>query len=245
MEELDLRELLNIFWNKRVEIMVITLVFAIVGGIYSFVFTTPKYKSSTTLVLATSNDKNVGKTQTSSEAAITQTELTINSNLVSTYSELIKSKSVLREVINNLDIKELNEEQLKKDVKVSAVSDTELIEISVSNEKSSYASKIANEIAKVFTNKVGEIYNINNVHVVDKAENSKKPYNINHKKDIIIFAFIGIVIVAAKILLLNMLDNTVKNEQDVEKSTGLLVLAQIPEINRKGGKSNGKRINCR
>ena len=239
MEELDLRELLNIFWNKRVEIMVITLVFAIVGGIYSFVFTTPKYKSSTTLVLATSNDKNVGKTQTSSEAAITQTELTINSNLVSTYSELIKSKSVLR------DIKELNEEQLKKDVKVSAVSDTELIEISVSNEKSSYASKIANEIAKVFTNKVGEIYNINNVHVVDKAENSKKPYNINHKKDIIIFAFIGIVIVAAKILLLNMLDNTVKNEQDVEKSTGLLVLAQIPEINRKGGKSNGKRINCR
>ena len=245
MEELDLRELLNIFWNKRVEIMVITLVFAIVGGIYSFVFTTPKYKSSTTLVLATSNDKNVGKTQTSSEAAITQTELTINSNLVSTYSELIKSKSVLREVINNLDIKELNEEQLKKDVKVSAVSDTELIEISVSNEKSSYASKIANEIAKVFTNKVGEIYNINNVHVVDKAENSKKPYNINHKKDIIIFAFIGIVIDAAKILLLNMLAYTVKNEQDVEKSTGLLVLAQIPEINRKGGKSNGKRINCR
>ena len=42
-----------------------------------------------------------------------------------------------------------------------------------------------------------------------------------------------------------MLDNTVKNEQDVEKSTGLLVLAQIPGINRKGGKSNGKRINCR
>ena len=186
--------------------------------------------------MATLNDTNIGKTQKTTSEAITQTDLTLNSNLVSTYSELIKSKSVLREVINNLDMNDLNEEQLKKDVKVSAVSDTELIEISVSNKKSSYASKIANEIAKVFTNKVGEIYNINNVHIVDKAENAKEPYNISHKKDIVIFAFIGFVLAAAKILLLNMLDNTVKNEFDVEKSTGLLVLAQIPEMSKKGGK---------
>ena len=36
-----------------------------------------------------------------------------------------------------------------------------------------------------------------------------------------------------------MLDNTVKTEQDVEKATGLLVLAQIPEFDmstRRGGK---------
>ena len=236
MEELDLRELFNIFWNKRIEIIIITLIFVIIGGIYSFAFTTPKYKSSTTLVLATLTDTNVGKSQQSNSEAITQTDLTLNSNLVSTYSELIKSKSVLREVINNLDIKDLNEEELKKDVKVSAVSDTELIEISVSNKKPSYASKIANEIANVFTKKVGEIYNINNVHIVDKAENAKEPYNINHLKDLIIFAFVGVVLAAAKILLLNMLDNTVKNEQDIEKNTGLLVIAQIPEFSQKGGK---------
>ena len=237
MEELDLRELFNVFWSKKVEIIIIALIFAIIGAVYSFGFTTPKYRSSTTLVLATLNDTNIGKTtqQTSTEA-ITQTDLTLNSNLVSTYSELIKSKSILREVISNLDIKDLNDEQLKKNVKVSAVSDTELIEISVSSEKPSYASKIANEIAKVFTNKVGEIYNINNVHIVDKAEPDNKPYNISHKKDIIIFAFIGVILAVAKILLLNMLDNTIKNEQDVEKNTGLLVLAQIPEMNKKGGK---------
>lgn len=236
MEELDLRELFFIFWNKKIEIIIIAFIFAIMGGVYSFVFTTPKYKASTTLVLATLNDTTIGKTQQTTTEAITQTDLTLNSNLVSTYSELIKSKSVLREVISNLGITDLNEEDLKNDVKVSSVSDTELIEISVSNENASYPSKIANEIAKVFTNKVGEIYNINNVHIVDKAENTKKPYNINHKKDIVIFAFIGLVFAVAEILLRNMLDNTVKNEQDIEISTGLLVLAQIPEVNKKGGK---------
>lgn len=235
MEELDLRELFSIFWNKKLEIILITLIFIVIGIIYSFVFVTPEYKSSTTLVLATKNDNN----KNTGSSAITQTDLTLNSNLVSTYSEIIKRKTVLREVINNLNIKDINEEELKKAITVSSVSDTEIIEISVANKNANYASQIANEIAKVFTTKVSEIYNINNVHVLDKAEVEEEPYNINHIKDIIIFAFIGIVIAVVKILIQNMLDNTIKTEQDVEKQTGLLVLAQVPEFNiniRKGGK---------
>ena len=239
MEELDLRELIYMFWSKKIEIIVITLLFAIIGGIYTYAFTTPKYKSSTTLVLATAIDTKVGKTTATNDDAITQTELTLNSNLVSTYSELVKSKSVLREVISNLNLNDINEDQLKKNVSVTAVKDTELIEISVSSTNSTYPSKIANEIAKVFTAKVAEIYNINNVHVVDKAEVSKTPYNINHIKDLIIFAFIGVVIAAAKILLMNMLDNTVKTEQDIEHATGMMVLAQIPKINENNKKGKG------
>ena len=240
MEELDLRELFNMFWSKKIEIVIITLIFVIIGGVYSYMFTTPKYKSSTSLVLATLNDTTIGKTTTAASGdAITQTELTLNSNLVSTYSELVKSKSVLREVISNLNLNDINEDQLKKNVSVTAVKDTELIEISVSSTNSTYPSKIANEIAKVFTAKVAEIYNINNVHVVDKAEVSKTPYNINHIKDIIIFAFIGVVIAAAKILLMNMLDNTVKTEQDIEHATGMMVLAQIPKINENNKKGKG------
>ena len=239
MEELDLRELIYMFWSKKIEIIVITLIFVIIGGIYTYAFTTPKYKSSTTLVLATAIDTKVGKTTATNDDAITQTELTLNSNLVSTYSELVKSKAVLREVLNNLDIKDLNESSLKGAVSVNAVKDTELIEISVSSTNYNYPAKIANEIAKVFTNKVKEIYNINNVHVVDQAEVVKTPYNINHLKDIVIFAFIGVVVAAAKILITNMLDNTVKTEHDVEQATGMLVLAQVPKINsntKKGGK---------
>ena len=52
---------------------------------------------------------------------------------------------------------------LKDNITVSAVKDTELIQITVTNYYPDRASDIANEIAKVFTKKVGEIYNINNV----------------------------------------------------------------------------------
>lgn len=236
MEELDLKELLSVLWNKKTEIVLVILIFMVIGVIYSFGFVTPEYKSSTTLVLATLEDD---KSSKSSETAITQTDLTLNSNLVSTYSELIKSKTILREVIDNLHLTNINETQLKNKIKVSAVSDTEIIEIAVMDKKATEAADIANEIAKVFIDKVGEIYNINNVHVVDKAEKADIPYNVNHVKDIVIFAFIGLVLEIIKILMIYMLDNTVKTEQDVEKTTGLLVLAEIPEFTtgvKKGGR---------
>ena len=197
------------------------------------------YTSSTTLVLAAS-DKT---TDTNKQAGtITTTDVTLNSKLVATYSELVKSKNVLRQVISNLGIK-VNEEDLRNNIAVSSVKETELIEITVSNENASYAAKIANEIAKVFTAKVGEIYNINNVHVVDEAEISTNPSNINHAKDIVIFAFIGLVISVMYVLIANMLDTTVKTQEDIEKAIKIPVLANIPiynmdmeKLRKKGGR---------
>ncbi|MFR2788260.1 MAG: YveK family protein [Clostridia bacterium] len=239
MEEFELKELIRMFWNKKIHIILITLIFIVIGTIYTIGFVTPMYTSSTTLVLAAS-DKT---TETNKQAGtITTTDVTLNSKLVATYSELVKSKNVLRQVISNLGIK-VNEEDLRNNITVSSVKETELIEITVSNENASYAAKIANEIAKVFTAKVGEIYNINNVHVVDEAEVSTNPSNINHTKDIVIFAFIGIVISVMYVLIANMLDTTVKTQEDIEKAIKIPVLANIPIYNmemenlrKKGGR---------
>ena len=239
MEELDLKELFQIFWSKKIQIVLLVLIFALVGVIYTVAFTTPMYTSSTTLVLATAS----AGTQTSADTAtnsITTTDVTLNSKLVSTYSELVKSKNVLRQVISNLGIN-VSEESLRNNVTVSSVKDTELIEITVTTENPTYSAKIANEIAKVFTSKVAEIYNINNVHVVDEAEVSTNPSNINHEKDVIIFAFVGLVIAVIYVLIANMLDTTIKTADDIEKQFKLPVLASIPVYGsdmqkKKGGK---------
>ena len=52
MEELDIKQILEAFWNKKIIIAAITLVFLIVGCIYTAVLVTPEYTASTTLVLA-------------------------------------------------------------------------------------------------------------------------------------------------------------------------------------------------
>ena len=233
MEELDLKELFNVFWDKKTEIIMILVTFIILGAMYSFFAITPKYTSSTTMLLV-----QTGGTEEGDATSITQTDITLNSKLVATYSDLIKSKTVLNEVVNNLGHTELTRKEIKDSIKVSSKDDTEIIEISVTNKNAEYAAEIANEVAKVFSARIVDIYNISNVYIVDKAEVSDTPSNINHTKDIVIFAFIGIVIGAVYVLICNMLDNTIKTEEDVEKVTELLVLASIPDYqqNNKGGR---------
>lgn len=223
MEELDLKELFFMFWNEKLEIILITLMFVAVGIGYSYFFVKPEYTSTTSLVLAQSSSS--GQT---GDGAISATDLTMNSKLVSTYSELIKRKAILGQVCENLNIPESNIQELRGKIKVNSAKNTEIIEISVTNKDPNIAAAIANEIAKVFGEKIVEIYNISNVYLLDRAEANAVPSNINHMKDVVIFAFIGLVIAAVYVLIANMLDNTIKTEQDVEATTELLVLSSIP-----------------
>lgn len=232
MEELDLKELFFVFWHKKVQIIIIVFIFCILGVFYTSLLIEPKYKSSTTLILA-----KVDSEATSTSESITQTELTLNQKLVSTYSELIKSKSILREVINNLEI-DISEDKLANNVSISLVNNTELINITISDEEPQRAADMANELAKVFTQKVSEIYNINNVHVVDKAEVSNVAYNINHSKDIFMFMGLGVVVSTIYVFIYNMLDTTIKTSEDIERKTKLTVIASIPRydiVEKKGG----------
>ncbi len=238
MEELDLKEIFTMFWTRMAYIILIVLIFVIIGVCYSYFYVTPAYKSYTTLLLAT-------EATTTGTQTITSSDITLNNNLIATYSDLIQSKTVLREVIQNLGLRGISEENLKNRVSVSQRKSTQVIEIDVVDKDPYQAKIIANELAKVFTAKVAGIYNINNVHVVDQAEEERIPYNINHIKDIAIFSFIGLIVACIYVLIANMLDTTVKSKEDVEKKVGLTVLVSIPTCNfddlPKAMKKGGRR----
>lgn len=234
MEELDLKELFMLFWNRKVTIILMIAIFIVAGIIYTMEFVTPVYTSSTTLLLAKS-DSSTDKTDT-----ITTTDITLNSKLVSTYSTLVQSKSVLRQVISNLGMN-LNEEELKNNIEVSQEKNTEIIRISVTNENAATAEKVANETARVFIQKVADIYKINNVQIVDQAEISTIPSNVNHTKDVIMFACVGFILAVIYVIIANMLDTTIKSAEEIEKNFKVPVLASIPlynfePIKTKGGK---------
>ena len=230
MEEIDLREVAKTFWNKKYHIAIILLIFVIAGSVYTFNFVTPKYTAKTTLILASINAVSASNSETGyTDTSVIDKDITVNSKLVSTYSELIKSKNILRQVKANLDI-DIDEDVLKKSITVATVEDTELIQISVENESSELASYIANEIANVFKEQIKVYYDIENVQIVDVAEIETEPSNVHHKRDVAIFGLIGLVVSAGYILILNMLDTTVKSIEDVEAVTKLVVLATLPVL---------------
>ncbi len=58
MEEIRLEEIFNTLWKKKIGIMLIICVFITMGLVYTFNFVTPKYTSSITMVLVSTNNDN-------------------------------------------------------------------------------------------------------------------------------------------------------------------------------------------
>lgn len=236
MEELDLKEIFNMFWTRRLQIILIIIILLTIGLIYSYILLVPKYQSTTSILLAKTNTSQGGTTDT-----ITSTDITLNKNLISTYSALLKSESVLTQVINNLRLTKTTEE-LEESIHVSAKEDTEIIEIKVADEDAQLAQRVANEVAQVFITRIAqEYYNMDNVYVVDQAKVEIEPYNINHAKDLVIFTSVGIIISAIYVLIANMIDVTVKSKEDIEKKLGLTVLTSIPMCDFKMPIKGGKK----
>lgn len=220
MEEIDLKELMLAIWEKKTTIILLVAIFMVIGFIYSSFIVVPKYTSSTKLVLAQS-------TSSSDSTSITTTDITLNSKLISTYTEIIESSKVIRQVITNLGIDD-KEENIRSNVSVAAESGTDIIKITVSNTDPDKAADIANEMAVVFAEEVKRLYGMDNVNTLDPAEASDIPSNINLTKTIIIFGAIGFIIAAAYIFIIYMLDNSIKSSDDVERVMQVPVLASIP-----------------
>ncbi len=224
MEELDLKTFFKYIFSKQLVVALFIVLSLMIGLSYSFNLKIPKYKSTTTVVLTTENNK--------PNSSITQYDLTLNQNLVTTYSEIIKSKRVLRQVIKSLNLN-MSVGELGSMVQVGSVSDTEIISITVTNEDSKLACDIANKIAEIFTKEVVELYNIENINVVDHAEEAKAPYNINYIKDTVIYILIGVAVGYTILICSFYFDTTLKQVDDIEEKLHLPLIGTIPLLSSK------------
>ena len=89
MEEINLKELYDYFKERLVLILTIVLVVVVLGSAYSIFFKTPLYQSTSKVLLGSSN------------GTYTTNDVTLNANLVKTYSEVAKSDLVVSQVINH------------------------------------------------------------------------------------------------------------------------------------------------
>lgn len=221
MEEIDLKELLSFFKNKIGLFIIITMGVLLLGAFYGLIIQKPLYSSYTTVILA-------------SNGTITQSDITLNRNLVDTYAEIVKSRKVLDQVIEELDL-DIKYETLYNKISVSSVNNTDVIKISVSDENSINAKNIANITAQVFTGEVINFYNMNNVNILDEAIAEENPYNINIMKQLIIYLMLGAVLGAGTLFVIFYFDRTIKSTDQIEDKIKLPILGSVQTF-EKGGK---------
>ena len=222
MEEIDLKEMFDYFLGKISWIIIAIALAVAIGNIYTLFTRVPMYKSTTSLVLVSENGDS---------SSYNTSEQQLNKNLVGTYSEIIKSKAILNEVISDLNL-DVSVTTLQNRITVSSVQNTEIIRITVADPDPKQATKIANQVAKVFVSEINKFFKLNNVSVLDKAENSLKPYNVNYVKDNAIYIMIGLVLSCGIIFIFFYFDTTIKTSEDIEKKLGLTVIGIVPRVGK-------------
>ena len=220
MEEINLSEVYSYFKTKILWILIAVAAIIIFGNLFTIITRVPMYQSNTTIVL-------VGE----SKDGYSQSQSQLNQNLIGTYSKIIKSRKVLNQVIENLDLK-MTAQELAQNTTTSSVQDTEIIQIVVENKKAKDAQKITDEVAKVFAKEIKDIYNLENVEIIDKAELAKDPYNVNFLKDNVIYLVIGLVLSFGVVFVMYYFDTSIKSSEVVEEKLGLTVIGIVPKEER-------------
>ena len=248
MEEIDISEVLLYFKSKVALIIGIALLIVILGNLYAMFLRVPVYKSSSTIVIA-SNDTN---------SANMQADITVNQKLVGPYKEIVKSRSVVEQVIKSLSGKKIisniqvlpNKEKLvyeynklaeminvvriyrdlplSSNILVEAVQNTEVLKISVLDKNAEQAKKITSMLSEVFKEEVMEIYNLKNVKVLDSASTPTGADNVNFVKDEIIYFGLGMIASFMLVFIMFYFDKNIRSVEQVESRLGLPILGTIP-----------------
>lgn len=225
-EVIDLTEILSAVRQHLLELIFVTLAAALVGFMASKFLMTPKYDSSALMIVNTRQDVN---------ANVTSDQINSATKLVSTYSIIIKSDTVLQQVIDNLGLN-LTYAQLNKRVTVAAVDDTQVMKITVQSDSPEWARQVCEQIITVAPDVIKEAVEAGSVKVISNPSLATEPVSPNIMKNTMLAAAVGFVLVIGIIVLQVLLDNKINTEEDATKYLDMTVLGVIPQYDQGGKK---------
>ena len=147
--------------------------------------------------------------------------------LTKDYMELVKSRPVLEKAISKLKL-DMEPEELAEMITTETPTDTRIMSISVTDDDPKEAKQIADTLRKAVSVQITEIMNADSVNTVEEGNLPTSPSSPNVKKNMMLGALLGLVISMGFVVLIFILDDTVKTPDDVEKYLGLNVLTSIP-----------------
>lgn len=224
-ETIDLLELLGVLRQHILALLLTTVLAALAGFLVSSFVLTPQYQASALMIVNTRQD---------TSANVTSDQLTSASRLVSTYSIIVKSDTVLNQVIANLGLN-MTYETLASKVEVSAVDETQVMEITVTDPNPDGARQVCEQITQVAPDAILTAVEAGSVKVISAASVDPDPVSPNIPRNTAIAGVLGLVVCVGILFLRVLLDNKINTENDVTKHLGLTVIGVIPNYEN-GGK---------
>ena len=242
--EIDLLELATVIWNK----FWLVIIGLIVGAAAAFAVVTygmtPKYKATSTIYI-------FSKTTSITSLA----DLQIGSQLTQDFQIIAKTRGVVESAISDLEAKgkltpnSVTYESLVNCISVSNPPSSHMLEITVVDTDPIRAANFSNTLSDKLRDQISEIMSTDRPSVVQRADVPKRQSSPNVRKDVVIGAMLGAILVMAVLVIRHLMDDTIKISDDVHKYLGLDVLAEFPmirdqngaKIRGRGGKYNNRK----
>ena len=215
---IDLAELFSVLWSKIYLIILVGLI--------------AEYTSSTSMYMLT---------RSQSGGTITSSDLQTGTQLTQDYMEMVKSRSVLEQVISVLNL-DMSTQELSSSVTTENKTNTRILTISVSNEDPELVQEIANTLRETVSVKIREIMEIDAVNTIEEANLPSAPSSPNVMRNTMLGGILGVLITAGILVIIFLFDDTIKTPDDVEHYLGLNVLTSIPVTE---GEEKGKKTKRR
>lgn len=220
-ETISIKDIFKTLKKRWKLIMLLTLIAALISGSISYFLLTPVYESSTQILV----------NQKQSENQLDSTQIRSNIDMINTYSVIIKSPAILEKVIDELEL-EQSVEQLSEKITINSQENSQVFSLTVQDSNPSKAVEIANTVSETFQKEIKDIMNVDNVSVLAKAEIKENPSPVkpNPVLNIAIAVVVGLMAGVGLAFLLEYMDNTIKDEEDIERLLELPILGSIQKI---------------
>lgn len=209
-----------VFDSLRSKLWVLILAALVACGIvygYITLLAEPLYSSTATLY--------IGK----STGELSNADVLMSESLAKDYEVIMKRSAVLKDVRDTLKL-DMSVKDLEECISVQNVSGTRILDITALTPDPKLSKSIADSVCNVASEKFVELFQVDYVSIVDYGTLDSTPANINLPISLILAALIGVLFAALWITAVALMDDNLKNPDDVERHLGLSVLGSFPRV---------------
>ena len=233
--EIDLRQLLAVIIGKLWIVLLCGFVVAVTAFMATKVFVTPIYESTTKIYVLNRAGDNTN---------VTAADLQASAQLTKDYQELILSRTVLEQVIEEENY-DLTYKEMVKKITVDTPADTRVIKIIASDPDPKTAQEIADAVRETSAEHIRKVMDTQAVNTVDEANLSVDPARPNAAKNTVIGGVAGMFLAMAVIIVIFIMDDRIKTVDDVEQYLGIGVLGSIPMVDQEKKRKTKTTVNRR
>jgi capsular polysaccharide biosynthesis protein len=225
--ELDLKGILRVLRKRLWMIIALVVVVGMVTAYYSYAYMKPVYEASTKII--------VNKTRVvEGVQELSIQDLNASIQLIATYKEVIKSPWIMNDVVQSHAEFGLTTKDLMDKIAISSVNETQVMTVTATDGSYRKAAQIVNAVTEQFVSKIPDLYQVNNVTILNPADESDSPGPVkpSPQMNIIVAVILSFLLGIGITFLMEYMDDSLRTEEDIQDYLDLPTLAVITRMNK-------------